>query len=286
MPGVGRGRAGGPRGARDASDRRRPEPVQAAHRGAVIYRVAMLAPARAAVLLAAVLCALPFVVPACSEHFPDTPSDAGADDATRTTPARCSRRRRSPAPRARPSSAPQRAACSFDGGRLAGADHRHRLPGRRRHPHQPRHRDRPGEPLLRSLPRPAGRRRATTRRATSRRTRRRRPAARASRTPTSSTARRPAGPTPTATAALRRARTRTTSTASAPTTAGAPCTTTTTTACSTTSSPRTTPTGSASFFYEDDTVIPFYYALASTFAVGDRYFCLGPQLHLAEPLLR
>ena len=26
-------------------------------------------------------------------------------------------------------------------------------------------------------------------------------------------------------------------------------------------------------FYEDDTVIPFYYALASTFSVGDRYFC-------------
>ena len=26
-------------------------------------------------------------------------------------------------------------------------------------------------------------------------------------------------------------------------------------------------------FYEDDTVIPFYYALANTFSVGDRYFC-------------
>jgi phospholipase C len=33
------------------------------------------------------------------------------------------------------------------------------------------------------------------------------------------------------------------------------------------------PDGQRTFFYEDDTVIPFYYALASTFAVGDRYFC-------------
>lgn len=32
------------------------------------------------------------------------------------------------------------------------------------------------------------------------------------------------------------------------------------------------PGGHKSFFYEDDTVIPFYYALASTFAVGDRAF--------------
>jgi len=32
------------------------------------------------------------------------------------------------------------------------------------------------------------------------------------------------------------------------------------------------PNGHRSFFYEDDTVIPFYYALASTFAMGDRYF--------------
>jgi phospholipase C len=32
------------------------------------------------------------------------------------------------------------------------------------------------------------------------------------------------------------------------------------------------PNGQRSFYYEDDTVIPFYYALASTFAVGDRYF--------------
>jgi phospholipase C len=32
------------------------------------------------------------------------------------------------------------------------------------------------------------------------------------------------------------------------------------------------PNGQRTFFYEDDTVIPFYYALASTFAVGDRYF--------------
>ncbi len=30
------------------------------------------------------------------------------------------------------------------------------------------------------------------------------------------------------------------------------------------------PDGQRTFFYEDDTVIPFYYALASTFAVGDR----------------
>jgi phospholipase C len=38
------------------------------------------------------------------------------------------------------------------------------------------------------------------------------------------------------------------------------------------------PNGQRSFFYEDDTVIPFYYSLASTFAVGDRYFAsvLGP----------
>ncbi len=33
------------------------------------------------------------------------------------------------------------------------------------------------------------------------------------------------------------------------------------------------PDGERTFFYEDDTVIPFYYALASTFSVGDRYFC-------------
>jgi phospholipase C len=33
------------------------------------------------------------------------------------------------------------------------------------------------------------------------------------------------------------------------------------------------PDGERTFFYEDDTVIPFYYALASTFAVGDRYYC-------------
>lgn len=32
------------------------------------------------------------------------------------------------------------------------------------------------------------------------------------------------------------------------------------------------PGGQKSFYYEDDTVIPFYYALASTFAIGDRYF--------------
>jgi len=33
------------------------------------------------------------------------------------------------------------------------------------------------------------------------------------------------------------------------------------------------PDGQRTMFYEDDTVIPFYYALASTFSVGDRYFC-------------
>ncbi len=33
------------------------------------------------------------------------------------------------------------------------------------------------------------------------------------------------------------------------------------------------PDGQRSFFYEDDTVIPFYYALANNFSVGDRYFC-------------
>ncbi|HSQ63749.1 MAG TPA: alkaline phosphatase family protein [Polyangiaceae bacterium] len=32
------------------------------------------------------------------------------------------------------------------------------------------------------------------------------------------------------------------------------------------------PNGQKSFYYEDDTTIPFYYALASTFSVGDRYF--------------
>lgn len=32
------------------------------------------------------------------------------------------------------------------------------------------------------------------------------------------------------------------------------------------------PNGQRSFYYEDDTIIPFYYALASTFATGDRYF--------------
>jgi phospholipase C len=32
------------------------------------------------------------------------------------------------------------------------------------------------------------------------------------------------------------------------------------------------PDGQRTFFYEDDTVIPFYYALADTFGVGDRYF--------------
>jgi phospholipase C len=36
------------------------------------------------------------------------------------------------------------------------------------------------------------------------------------------------------------------------------------------------PDGQRTFFYEDDTVIPFYYALASTFAVGDRYFASVP----------
>ncbi len=33
------------------------------------------------------------------------------------------------------------------------------------------------------------------------------------------------------------------------------------------------PDGQRVMFYEDDTVIPFYYALANTFTVGDRYFC-------------
>jgi phospholipase C len=36
---------------------------------------------------------------------------------------------------------------------------------------------------------------------------------------------------------------------------------------------RNDPDGQRTMFYEDDTVIPFYYALASTFSVGDRYFC-------------
>jgi phospholipase C len=33
------------------------------------------------------------------------------------------------------------------------------------------------------------------------------------------------------------------------------------------------PDGERTMFYEDDTVIPFYYGLANTFSVGDRYFC-------------
>jgi phospholipase C len=33
------------------------------------------------------------------------------------------------------------------------------------------------------------------------------------------------------------------------------------------------PDGQRTFFYEDDTVIPFYYALADTFAVADQYHC-------------
>jgi phospholipase C len=33
------------------------------------------------------------------------------------------------------------------------------------------------------------------------------------------------------------------------------------------------PDGQRTMFFEDDTVIPFYYGLASTFGVGDRYFC-------------
>ena len=32
------------------------------------------------------------------------------------------------------------------------------------------------------------------------------------------------------------------------------------------------PDGQRAFYYEDDTIIPFYYALADTFAIGDRYF--------------
>jgi phospholipase C len=33
------------------------------------------------------------------------------------------------------------------------------------------------------------------------------------------------------------------------------------------------PNGQRAFYYEDDTIIPFYYALASTFGIDDRYFC-------------
>jgi phospholipase C len=32
------------------------------------------------------------------------------------------------------------------------------------------------------------------------------------------------------------------------------------------------PDGQRTFFYEDDTIIPFYYALADSFSIGDRYF--------------
>ena len=33
------------------------------------------------------------------------------------------------------------------------------------------------------------------------------------------------------------------------------------------------PNGQRTMFYQDDTNIPFYYALANTFSIGDRYFC-------------
>jgi phospholipase C len=33
------------------------------------------------------------------------------------------------------------------------------------------------------------------------------------------------------------------------------------------------PDGQRTMFYQDDSVIPFYYALADTFSIGDRYFC-------------
>jgi phospholipase C len=36
------------------------------------------------------------------------------------------------------------------------------------------------------------------------------------------------------------------------------------------------PDGQRTFFYENASVIPFYYALASTFGVGDHYFCSVP----------
>src|ERR1700722_776727 len=42
----------------------------------------MLSPARAAVLLAALLLPVPFLVPACSSHFPEAPPEGGAGEAS------------------------------------------------------------------------------------------------------------------------------------------------------------------------------------------------------------
>ena len=39
----------------------------------------MLSPARAVVLVAALLLPIPFIVPACSSHLPDAPADGGDD---------------------------------------------------------------------------------------------------------------------------------------------------------------------------------------------------------------
>ena len=173
--------------------------------------------------------------------------------------------------------APERQACAFDRGRVARADDRHRVPGRGGHPHQPRHRDHAGEPLLQSLPRAAGRAgllrgrglpKAPAAKAARGRVRRLRllPLRPARRTAA------PDGRTPTATAA-RSSRTRTTSTASASTTAGAREHDDYDNGLLDHFVTQNNPDGQRTFFYEDDTVIPFYYALANNFAVGDRYFC-------------
>ena len=35
--------------------------------------------------------------------------------------------------------------------------------------------------------------------------------------------------------------------------------------------------------YYTDVDLPFYYALAETFAINDRYFCLGARPDVSEP---
>jgi phospholipase C len=76
----------------------------------------MLSPARAAVLLAALFLPVPFIVPACASHFPDAPSEAGTDDALADDAGEVL----APPPITRTETeaqlAPQRQACAFDAG--------------------------------------------------------------------------------------------------------------------------------------------------------------------------
>ena len=194
--------------------------------------------------------------------------------------------------------APLRQACTFEAGAWPAQTIGNDDPIGTRHPDQPHHRDHAGEPLLRSLPRPARRAgllpggrlhhaadggddaatdAATAADASERLQRPSRPGRRPPRLrllqlDRSSTAHRPAGRTPTADGGI------------------------------VVPHPdneycygvnhswenqhddwdngkndhfviTNNPDGQRTFFYEDDTVIPFYYALASTFSVGDRYFC-------------